>query len=63
VNQSRKRTHLEYIALTPPLDAYAARRILSAPLPGSDLYFGKTKVSTDVVDAVVKKQGGAAMRS
>jgi hypothetical protein len=27
---------------------------------GSDLYFGKTKVSADVVDAVVKKQGGAA---
>jgi hypothetical protein len=36
------------------------RRILSAPLPGSDLYFGKTKASTDVVDAVVKKQGGVA---
>ena len=27
---------------------------------GSDLYFGKTKVSPDVVDAVVKAHGGVA---
>jgi Cache 3/Cache 2 fusion domain len=34
---------------------------LGAPkVQGSDLYFGKTKASTDVVDAVVKKEGGAA---
>jgi hypothetical protein len=34
---------------------------LGAPkVQGSDLYFGNTKVSTDVVDAVVKKQGGVA---
>jgi hypothetical protein len=34
---------------------------LGAPkVQGSDLYFGTTKASTDVVDAVVKKQGGAA---
>ena len=34
---------------------------LGAPkVQGSDLYFGNTKVSNDVVDAVVKKHGGAA---
>jgi hypothetical protein len=34
---------------------------LGAPkVQGSDLYFGNTKVSTDAVDAVVKKQGGVA---
>jgi hypothetical protein len=34
---------------------------LGAPkVEGSDLYFGKTKASADLVDAVVKKHGGAA---
>jgi hypothetical protein len=34
---------------------------LGAPkVQGSDLYFGTTKASTDVVDAVAKKQGGVA---
>jgi Cache 3/Cache 2 fusion domain len=34
---------------------------LGAPkVQGSDLFFGTTKVSNDVVDAVVKKQGGVA---
>ena len=34
---------------------------LGAPkLQGSDLYFGNTKVSADLVDAVVKKNGGVA---
>jgi hypothetical protein len=34
---------------------------LGAPkVQGSDLYFGNTKVSNDVVDAVVKKHGGVA---
>jgi hypothetical protein len=39
----------------------AATAKLGAPkLQGSDLYFGTTKASNDVVDAVVKAQGGAA---
>jgi hypothetical protein len=34
---------------------------MGAPkVEGSDLYFGKTKASNDLVDAVVKKHGGAA---
>jgi hypothetical protein len=34
---------------------------LGAPkVQGADLYFGNTKASTDVVDAVVKKHGDAA---
>ena len=34
---------------------------LGAPkVEGSDLYFGKTKVSNDLVDTVHKKHGGAA---
>jgi hypothetical protein len=34
---------------------------LGAPkVEGSDLYFGKTKASAEMVDAVVKKHGGAA---
>jgi hypothetical protein len=34
---------------------------LGAPkVQGSDLYFGTTKASNDVVDAVVKKHGGVA---
>src|ERR1043166_6007843 len=34
---------------------------LGAPkVEGSDLYFGKTKASNEMVDAVVKKHGGAA---
>lgn len=34
---------------------------LGAPkVEGSDLYFGKTTASADLVDAVVKKHGGAA---
>ena len=34
---------------------------LGAPkLQDSDLYFGNTKASNDLVDAVVKAQGGAA---
>jgi len=34
---------------------------LGAPkIQGSDLYFGNTKVSADLVDAVVKKNGGVA---
>jgi hypothetical protein len=34
---------------------------LGAPkVEGSDLYFGTTKASNDLVDAVVKKHGGAA---
>jgi hypothetical protein len=34
---------------------------LGAPkIEGSDLYFGKTKASNELVEAVVKKQGGVA---
>ena len=34
---------------------------LGAPkVEGSDLYFGKTKASNEMVDAVVKQHGGAA---
>jgi hypothetical protein len=34
---------------------------LGAPsVQGNDLFFGKTKVSNDLVDAVVKAQGGVA---
>ena len=34
---------------------------LGAPkVEGTDLYFGKTKASNDLVDTVVKKHGGAA---
>ena len=34
---------------------------LGAPkVEGNDLYFGKTKASNEMVDAVVKKHGGAA---
>ena len=34
---------------------------LGAPkVEGSDLYFGKTKASNELVDAVVKKHGGSA---
>lgn len=34
---------------------------LGAPkVEGADLYFGKTKASNELVDAVVKKHGGAA---
>jgi hypothetical protein len=37
---------------------------LGAPkVEGSDLYFGKTKASNEMVDAVVKKHGGAATLS
>jgi hypothetical protein len=32
----------------------------AAKVEGSDLYFGKTKVSNEMVDSVVKKHGGAA---
>ena len=32
----------------------------AAKVEGSDLYFGTTKASNDIVDAVVKAQGGAA---
>jgi hypothetical protein len=32
----------------------------AAKVQGSDLYFGTTKASNDVVDAVVKEQGGVA---
>jgi hypothetical protein len=32
----------------------------AAKVEGSDLYFGKTKASNEMVDSVVKKHGGAA---
>jgi hypothetical protein len=41
------------------LEAAAAK--LGAPkVQGNDLYFGETKVSPDLVDAVVKSNGGVA---
>jgi hypothetical protein len=63
-----------FIALTPSVGAtqtdnvkasmaalQAATGKIGAPkVQGSDLYLGNTKVSNDVVDAVVKTQGGAA---
>jgi hypothetical protein len=46
-------------------DAMAALKAETAKLgapkaEGSDLYFGKTKASNEMVEAVVKKHGGAA---
>jgi cache 3/cache 2 fusion protein len=39
----------------------AAATKLGAPsIQGNDLYFGKTKASADLVDAVTKAQGGVA---
>jgi hypothetical protein len=63
-----------FIALTPSVGAtqtdnvntsmaalQADTGMLGAPkVQGSDLYFGNSKASNEVVDAVVKKHGGAA---
>jgi len=37
-----------------------AEKIGAPKVEGKDLYFGTTKASNDIVDAVVKAQGGAA---
>jgi len=63
-----------FIALTPSVGAAQADKVktsmaalqaetakLGAPkVQGNDLYFGDTKASSDVVDAVVKSNGGVA---
>ena len=63
-----------FIALTPSVSAAQTDNVkasmaalkaettkLGAPkVQGSDLYLGNTKISNDVVDAVVKKLGGVA---